>query len=184
MVSGEPKEDAHLLAKLVDEDGCGLGLGETASDLAQRLGHQASLESDVGVSHLAFDLRPWHRGRDGVGHHDVQGPRGDQHVHDLQGLLTGVRLRDEQCVGVHSELLRVAGVQGMLGVDERRDAAGLLGTGHRMQCDGGLAGGLRAVDLHHSTPGEPPDAQGRVHGDGRGGDRLDRCAGLITQTHH
>src|SRR3712207_7250128 len=47
-------------------------------------------------------------------------------IYDLQRLLAGVRLGHQQGVGVHAELLRVLGVQRVLGVDERRDAAGAL----------------------------------------------------------
>jgi len=44
----------------------------------------------------------------------------------------------------------------MLGVDERGDAAGLLGVGDRMQSHGRLAGGLGAVDLDDSAARRPP----------------------------
>jgi len=45
----------------------------------------------------------------------------------------------QQGVRVDAELLRVVGVERVLGIDEGCDAAGLLGAGHRMQCDRGLA---------------------------------------------
>ena len=70
------------------------------------------------------------------------------------------RLADQQRIGVHTQLAGVVGVQCVLGVDERRDAAGGLGVGHRVQCDGGLPRGLRAVDLHDAAARQAADAQG------------------------
>ena len=48
----------------------------------------------------------------------------DQHVGDLERLLTGVGLGDQQRVGVDAEGLGVVGVERVLGVDEGGDAAG------------------------------------------------------------
>src|SRR3712207_79005 len=104
-------------------------------------------------------------------------------IYDLQRLLAGVRLGHQQGVGVHAELLRVLGVQRVLGVDERRDAAGALGVGHGVQRDGRLAGGLRAVDLDDPATGQPADAQRDVERDGPGGDHLDGGAALVTEAH-
>ena len=46
-----------------------------------------------------------------------------QHVGDLERLLAGVRLGDQQLVDVHAEVAGVRGVERVLGVDERGDAA-------------------------------------------------------------
>ena len=50
-------------------------------------------------------------------------PERDQGLGDLQGLLAGVRLGDEQVVDVHAELAGVDGIQRVLGVHEGRHAA-------------------------------------------------------------
>jgi hypothetical protein len=71
----------------------------------------------------------------------------------------------------------------MLGVDEGRDPAGLLGAGHRVQRDGRLAAALRSVDLHNPSPGQAADPQGDIQGDRAGGDHLDRRTGLVPQAH-
>ena len=84
---------------------------------------------------------------------NAQRARPDQHVGDLQRLLAGVGLGNQQAVGVDAETLGVVGVERMLGVDERGDPAGALRVGDRVQGDGGLAGGLRSVDLHHPSAG-------------------------------
>ncbi|MNW56817.1 hypothetical protein D3C74_345610 [compost metagenome] len=138
----------------------------------------------MAVTHLALDLGLGHERRDRVDDDDVDGARADQHVRDLEGLLARVRLRDEQRVGVDAQLLRVLGVQRVLGVDERRDAARALGAGHGVERDGRLAAGLGAVDLHDTAAREAADAERDVQGDRPGGDDLDRRATLVAEAHH
>src|SRR5690606_35590564 len=62
---------ADLHADLVDEDHQAVGILDVAGDLAQRLGHQAGLQADVHVAHLALDFRLGHQGRHGVDHDHV-----------------------------------------------------------------------------------------------------------------
>ena len=52
--------------------------------------------------------------------------RAHQHVGDLERLLAGVGLRDQQLADVDAELAGVDGVERVLGVDEGGGAAGLL----------------------------------------------------------
>ena len=96
--------------------------------------------------------------------------RADQHVGDLQRLLAGVGLGHEQLVDVHAELAGVRGVEGVLGVDERRDAALPLGLGDDVQADGGLARALGAEDLDDATAGDAADAERDVEGERAGRD--------------
>jgi hypothetical protein len=137
----------------------------------------------VAVAHLALDLGLGHQCRDRVDDQQVDGTGPDQHVGDLQRLLSGVGLGDEQRVGVDAELLSVFGVERVLGVDERGDAASALGVGHRVQGDRRLAGGLGAVDLDDATARESADAEGDVERDGTGRDHLDGRTDLIAQSH-
>ena len=127
------EHDSDLFAELVDEDRGGLGLAQRAGELTQGLGHQARLEADVTVAHLALDLRLRYECGHRVDDDDVDGARPDQHVGDFQRLLAGVRLGDEQRVGVDAQLLGVIGVERVLGVDERGDAAALLRVRDRVQ---------------------------------------------------
>src|SRR4051794_1736414 len=180
---GRAEHDADLLAELVDEDRRGLGRVERTGDLAQRLRHQPGLQTHVAVTHLALDLGTRDQGGHGVDDDDVERTGADQHVGDLERLLTGVGLRDQQRVGVDAQLLRVLGVERVLGVDEGGDAAGALGVGHGVQRDGGLAGGLRAVDLHDAAPWQPTDAEGHVQGHRAGGNDLDRRAHVVPEAH-
>jgi hypothetical protein len=137
----------------------------------------------VAVAHLTLDLGPRHQCGDRVDHDDVQRTGPDQHVRDLQRLLTGVWLRDQQRVGVDAQLLRVVRVQRVLGVDERRDAAGPLGIRHRVQRDRGLTRGLRAVDLDDAAAWQPADPERHIQRDRPGGDHVDRSPALLAEPH-
>jgi hypothetical protein len=158
-------------------------LARRTGHLAQRLAHEAGLQTDVAVTHLALDLGAGHERRDGVDDDDVERAGAHQHVGDLERLLPGVGLRHEQGVGVDAELLGVVGVEGVLGVDERRDAAGGLGVGDRVQGHRRLAGALRAVDLHDAAARQAADAERDVERDRPGGDHADRDAHLVAEAH-
>ena len=177
------EEDADLLAELVDEDRGGLGLAQPAGDLTQRLAHQSGLQADVAVAHLAFDFGAGHQRGHGVDDDDVQRAGADQHVHDFERLLAGVRLGDEERVGVDAELGGVFRVERVLGVDEGGDAALALGVGHGVQRDGGLTGGFRAVDLDDAAAGQAANSEGHVQRDGAGGDDLDGRTDFVAQAH-
>ena len=132
---------------------------DVAGELAQRLRHQARLQADVRVAHLALDLGLRHERRDRVDDDDVDRARAHQHVGDLERLLAGVRLRDQQVVDVDAELLGVVRVERVLGVDEGGDAAELLRLGDDLQRQRGLAGGFRAVDLDDAAARQAADAE-------------------------
>ena len=137
----------------------------------------------MAVAHLALDLGAGHQRRHRVDDDQVERAGADQHVGDLERLLTGVGLGDQQRVGVDAERLGVVGVERVLGVDERHDAAGRLGVGHRVQRDRRLAGGLRAVDLDHAAARQAADAERHVERDRARRDHLERRPGLLAQPH-
>jgi hypothetical protein len=105
-----------------------LELLQRARELAQRLGHQACLQADVAVAHLALDLRSRRQRRDRVHDDDVDRRGAHQHVGDLERLLAGVGLGHEQLVDVDPERLGVGRVERVLGIDERSDAAGFCAS--------------------------------------------------------
>ena len=72
-----------------------LRLGQRAGQLAERLGHEASLQADVGVAHLAVELCPGGERRHRVDDQHVERARADEHVGDLEGLLARVGLGDQ-----------------------------------------------------------------------------------------
>jgi hypothetical protein len=58
----------------------------------------------MAVAHLAFELGARHQGRDRVDHQHVDRARAHQRVGDLQRLLAGVGLADQQVVDVDAQL--------------------------------------------------------------------------------
>ena len=78
---------------------------DRAGQLAQRLAHQAGLQADVAVAHLALDLGPRHQRGDRVDDDHVDGAGADQRLGDLERLLAGVGLADEQALEVDADFL-------------------------------------------------------------------------------
>src|SRR4029079_4670233 len=164
---------ADLLAQLVREDEAGVGAGDGAGQLAQRLAHEPGLDADERVAHLALDLGAGHEGRDRVDDDAVDAARADQGLGDLQRLLTGVRLRHEQLVDVDATGAGVAGVERVLDIDEGDDAATPLRLGEDVLADRRLARRLRAEDLRDPTARDAADTEREVERDRPRRDRID-----------
>ena len=81
------------------------------------------------VAHLAFDLGLRHKRSNGVDGDDVERARANEELGDLETLLASVGLRDEQLVDIDADAPRVLGVDRVLCVDERADAATALRLG-------------------------------------------------------
>src|SRR5690606_25146092 len=93
---------------------------------------------------------------------DVERPGANEHVGDLEGLLSGVGLGDQQLVDVHPDGPGVVGIEGVLGVDEGGDAPVALRFGDDVEGEARLARCLRAVDLDYAPPGDATGAQRQV----------------------
>ena len=180
---GRTEHDADLLPDLVDEDERRPRLGDDRGQLAERLGHEPRLQADVGVAHLAFELGPRHERGDRVDHDDVERVRAHEHLGDLERLLAAVRLRNEEFVDVDADLLRVLGVEGVLGIDEGGGAAGPLGLPRDREGQRRLSARLGAVDLDHAAPRETAGSDGMVDGERSGRNRLDAEVLLFTEAH-
>src|SRR5690606_37111546 len=174
-----PEHDPDLLPDLVREDDRGLGTVHRARQLPQRLAHEAGLEADVRVAHLAFDLGPGHQRRDRVHDDHVDRAAPNQDLRDLERLLPRVRLADQQVLHVDAELARVLDVQRVLRVDERRDAALLLRVRDHVQTQRRLPARLRTEDLGDPATGDPTDPDRRVQVHRTGRDRLDHDARAV-----
>ena len=137
----------------------------------------------MGVAHLTLDLGAGHERRDGVDHEHVERARADQHLGDLERLLTVVRLGQEQVVDVDADAAGVARVHRMLGVDEGRQAALALGLGDHVVAERRLARGLGAEHLDHAAAGQPADAEGEVERQRTGRDDVDVDGRRIAHLH-
>jgi hypothetical protein len=109
------------------------------------------------------------QGGHGVDHDEIDGARAQQHVDDLQGLLSGVGLGDEQVFDLHAQAPRVADVERVLGVDEGGDSAAPLDLGNGVERERRLAARLRTVDLDDAPARQAADAEGQVEGRWRPG---------------
>ena len=178
------EHDADLLAQLVREDADRVGAVERARQLAQGLAHQARLQAHVAVAHLALDLRLRRQRRDRVDGDDVHRTRADQQLGDLERLLAGVGLGDEQLVDVDPDLLRVGRVHRVLGVDERADAAAALRLGDHVVDERRLARRLGAEDLDDAAARQPADPEREVERERAGRDRADGHGGPVAHPHH
>ena len=176
-------DDADLFAQLVDEDRDALALCDRTGELAHRLAHHAGVQADEGVAHFALDLGTGGQRRDRVDNDDVDRARAHERLRDVEALLTGVRLRNQQAVDVNAERLGVDRVERVLRVDECRRAAELLRLCYAVQSDRGLTGGLRSVNLDDTAARQAADAEREVEADRAGRDVLDRHAGVFTEAH-
>src|SRR5438552_5091112 len=167
------EHDADLFANLVDENQAGSGLGDDAGELAQRLRHEPRLQAHVAIAHFAFQFGFGDQRRDRIHHQHVNGARADQRFGDLQRLLAVIGLGDEQVVHIHAEFFGVSGIERVLGIDKRRQAAGLLRFRDHLQGDGGLAAGFRAENFDYAAARKSAHAQSGVEADGAGGDDRD-----------
>jgi hypothetical protein len=157
---------------------------DRAGDLAQRLAHQARLEADMAVAHLALDLGPRHERGDRIDHQHVDRVRSHQRIGDLQRLLAGVGLRHDQFVDVDAQLLGIDRIERMFGVDEGGGAARLLRLGDGMQRERRLARRFRPVNFDHAAARQAADAERDIEPERAGRDRLDLDAFLSAAQLH
>ena len=125
------------------------------------------------IAHLALDLGPWHQRRHRVHHHHIHRAAAHQHLDDLQRLLAGVGLRDQQFVDIDAQPLGIGGIERVLGVDNGADAAAPLRIGDDMQAERRFAGALRPIDLGDAPARDAADAQRQIEHDRAGRDGFD-----------
>ena len=135
------------------------------------------------VAHLALDLGLRRQGRDRVDRDDVERPGADEQLRDLEPLLTGVGLRNEEVVDVDADVLRVRRVHRMLGVDECTDAAAALCLRDHVVDERRLSGGLRPEDLDDAAAREPADPEREVECERAGRHRADRDVRVVVHLH-
>ena len=161
--------DPYFFTDLVDEHRRRPGFGNDPGEFPQGLAHEPGLEAHMGIPHIPFDFRFGHQGRHRVDDDDVDGTAAHQGVTDFQGLFPSIRLGNQQVVDVHSQVPGIFRIQGVFRIDESRIAAPFLGFGDHVQGHGGLPGRFRSVDLNDPAPGNPPDPQCNIQGQGPGG---------------
>src|SRR4051812_32314860 len=177
------EHDADLLAQLVREQADRVGAVQCARELAERLRHETSLQADVRIAHLTLDLRLRRERGDGVDRHHVERPRSDEELGDLERLLAGVGLRDEEVVDVDADALRVLRIHGVLRVDERADAAAALRLGDHVVDERRLAGRLGPEHLDDAATWKSADPERQIERQRPGGHRTDRYRSAVVHLH-
>ena len=156
---------------------------EDARELAHGLRHQARLQAHVAVAHVAVDLSLRREGRHGVDNDHVKRAALAELLADGEGLLAAVRLGDEQVVEFDADLARVARIERVLRVDERRNAAGLLRVRHNVQREGGLAARFLPVALDDASARQPAHTEREVERERARGDDGDVRVLLAAEAH-
>src|SRR3984893_2440134 len=118
-----------LVADLVDKDHHGAGTGDRARQPAPCLAHQPGVQTHMAVAHLAFELGARHQGCHRIDDQHVDRARTDEGVRDLQRLLAGIRLGDQQIVYIDAELAGIGRVERVLGIDKGTSPAAALRLG-------------------------------------------------------
>src|SRR5204862_7333394 len=145
-----------------------------ARQLARRRAQQPCLGAAEAVARLALGLGAARERRDRADDAAVDTARAYQGLGDLERLLAGVRLADEELVDVDTAGPGIGRVEGMLDVDECRHAATALGLGDDVLADRRLARRLRAEDLGDPAARDAADPEGEIERDRTGRDDVDR----------
>ena len=131
---GVAEHDADLLSQLVNEDACRVGLGQRAGELAERLTHQTSLQSDRGIADLSLDLGTRGQRGDGVDDDGIDGAGTHEHVNNLERLLTRIRLGNQYLVDIHANARGIRGIErGCSASDKCHHATHCLGFGQDLE---------------------------------------------------
>ena len=135
------------------------------------------------VAHFAVDFCLRDEGGNRVHDDDVDGARTHERFGNVQSLLAGVRLGDEERFDIDAELAGIDRVKSVFCIDERRYAAKLLRFGNRMQCKRRLAGRFRSVDFDDASAGESAYAECHVQLDAPRRDDRDIFDWLLAEGH-
>ena len=135
---GVAEHHANLLAKLVNEDTGGVGLGDGRRELAQCLAHQAGMQAYGRVAHVAFDFLLRCECCDGVDDDDINRCRTNELVGNLESLLAVVWLRNPEIINIYAKFLCIEAVESVLGIDEGSRTTSLLTFCYSMDSQGCL----------------------------------------------
>ena len=155
---------------MVDEYHQGIGFFDVAGQFAQCLAHQAGLQADVAVAHIAFDFRFRHKCGNRVDNHHVYTARTYQHIADFQCLFAGIRLGNHQFFHFHAQLARINRVEGVFGIDKGAHTAVFLALGDGFQTQGGFTGRFRAENFNNAAARQTADTERQIDAERAGRD--------------
>ena len=138
-----------------------LALCQDGGEFAESLAHEAGLHTHCGHAHFAFEFGFGHERGDRIDDDDVEGIGAGECFANGQGFFAAVRLGDEQVIQIHAELFGISRIEGVLGIDERRETAGFLGVGDDVEHQRGFAGGFRAENFNDAAARQCRPRRGR-----------------------
>src|SRR5947207_4538357 len=124
--------------------------------------HQASLKTDVRVSHIALDFRTWCQSRHRVDYHNINCVAAHERIDNFKGLLTSVRLGNKQIIGINPTLGSIGGIKCMLCIYEGSITTSSLSTGNHVQTEGRLTGRFWTINLGNTSTWYTPNPQGNI----------------------
>src|SRR5215470_9348971 len=136
------------------------------------------------VAHLALELGAGNEGCHRIDHQHVYRSGADKRVGNLERLLAGIGLGNQQFVDVDAELASVGRIEGMLGIDESAGPTSPLSFGDDMQSQGRFTGALWSVYLDDTAARQAADAKRDIEAERTGGDHLGIRRGLARSELH
>src|SRR3989339_228392 len=178
-----PEHHANLHANLIDENDRAMRLVDDGRELAERLRHEPRLQAHMRIAHVALDFRL--RGECGnrVDDDHVHRVRSHKRLDDFKRLFPVVRLRNEELVDVHADLLRIFRIERVLGVDVRGQASRLLNLRHDVLRERRLSGRLRTVHLDDAPARNAHHAECKIKRETTRRDRVDLHGLCLAKTH-
>ena len=94
----------------------------------------------MGVTHFSREFCPRHQCGDRVDHKYINRAGTNQRIGDLERLLAGIRLRNQQIVNIDTKLTGIDRIECMLGINKCAVTAFLLSLGNSMKRQRRLTG--------------------------------------------
>ena len=153
---------ANLFTNLVDENGCTFGFGNQTGQLTQSLAHQTCLQTNVGITHLAFNFCTRNQSSNRVNNDNINSAAAYQCVSNFQCLLTIIRLRNQQIINIYTKMTGIFRIKRMLRINKSCIAAHFLSFSNHMQCNGSFTGRFRTVNLNNTSTRNATDTKSNI----------------------
>ncbi len=141
------EHDADFFAKLIDENDDDSGAIDNPRKFPHGLTHETGVEADGRIPDFPVDFLLRHQRRDGIDDDDVDRGTAHERFANAERLLAVIRLRNQKVMRIDAQMMRVNGIERMLGIDKRRDAAHFLCFRNGMKRQRRLPGRFRPVNL-------------------------------------
>ena len=104
----------------------------------------------MGITHLSFKFRARHQCSHRVYDQHIDRAGAHQRIGNFQSLLARIRLRDQEFVNIHTQFLRITGVQRVFGIDDGAGAAHFLGFGDYLERQRGFTRAFWSINFSNA----------------------------------